>query len=194
MAGHCGRAGFRRHGQRQLPAVARIPQELLGDWLGLTQAQVSRIENGQPIRNLDTLAHWARVLQIPAELLWFKLPPGQNSAESAPQVPDTQPAAMVPGGSFQLVPVGNGPIQDPDGAAMRAFRSADLQVGGGHLYASVIKYLQSSVAPRLFGSDDGADHRVVFTAAAALTEMDRATRLERPDQQDRQDDLRHPQI
>jgi hypothetical protein len=34
------------------------PPELLGTWLGLTQAQVSRIENGPPVRNLDTLAHW----------------------------------------------------------------------------------------------------------------------------------------
>ena len=173
-AQHMGRVAraYRRHPSH----VARygrdgIPQELLGDWLGLTQAQVSRIENGQPIRNLDTLAHWARILRIPAELLWFKLPRGQNSTEPTSRMPDGLPATVEPGGSFQLVPVGNGPLRDPDAAAMRAFRSADLQVGGGHLYESVIKYLQSSVAPRLFGGDDGADNRVVFTAAAALTEM-----------------------
>jgi hypothetical protein len=67
--------------------------------------------------------------------------------------------------------VGDGALHDPDTAAMRAFRSADLQVGGGHLYASVIKYLQADVAPRLFGSDGAGDDRAVFTAAAALTEM-----------------------
>jgi len=173
-AQHMGRVAraYRRH-PFHVASYGRdgIPQELLGDWLGLTQAQVSRIENGQSIRNLDTLAHWARVLRIPAELLWFKLPPGQNSAAPVPQIPDGQAPAVVSGGSFQLVPLGNGPLRDPDAAAMRAFRSADLQVGGGHLYESVIKYLQSSVAPRLFGSDDGADNRAVFTAAAALTEM-----------------------
>ena len=54
---------------------------------------------------------------------------------------------------------------------MRTFRAADLQAGGGHLYASVIRYLQADMAPRLFGSDIGADNRAVFTAAAALTEM-----------------------
>jgi tetratricopeptide (TPR) repeat protein len=55
-------------------------------------------------------------------------------------------------------------------AAMQAFRTADLQVGGGHLYASVLSYLQTHIAPRLFGSDNaGTD--VVFTAATALTEM-----------------------
>jgi hypothetical protein len=54
---------------------------------------------------------------------------------------------------------------------MRAFRTADLQSGGGHLYASVVRYLQADVAPRLFGTDDGASNPALFTAAAALTEM-----------------------
>jgi transcriptional regulator with XRE-family HTH domain len=51
-----------------------IPQGLLGQWLGLSQPQVSRIETGPPIRNLDTLAYWARVLRMPTELLWFDMP------------------------------------------------------------------------------------------------------------------------
>ena len=51
-----------------------VSQGLLGQWLGLSQPQVSRIENGPPIRNLDTLAYWARTLHIPLELLWFRLP------------------------------------------------------------------------------------------------------------------------
>jgi transcriptional regulator with XRE-family HTH domain len=163
---------YRRH-PSHLARYGRdgIPQELLGDWLGLTQAQVSRIENGPPIRNLDTLAHWARILRIPPELLWFRLPPGCNTAGPAAQLPARQPPAPLPAGHFQLVAVGEGALHDPDAAAMRAFRSADLHVGGGHLYATVIRYLQAEVAPRLFGSHDGTDHRTVFTAAAALTEM-----------------------
>jgi len=51
-----------------------ISQTLLGQWMGLRQPHISRIENGPPIRNLDTLAHWARVLRIPPWLLWFDLP------------------------------------------------------------------------------------------------------------------------
>ncbi|MGH3974445.1 MAG: hypothetical protein ACRDS9_14115 [Pseudonocardiaceae bacterium] len=51
-----------------------ISQTLLGQWLGLRQPQISRIETGPPIRHLDTLLHWVRVLRIPAELLWFRLP------------------------------------------------------------------------------------------------------------------------
>jgi hypothetical protein len=51
-----------------------ISQTLLGQWLGLRQPQVSRIETGPPIRDLGTLAYWARVLRIPSRLLWFRLP------------------------------------------------------------------------------------------------------------------------
>src|SRR5918997_6379993 len=38
-----------------------ISQTLLGQWLGLRQPQVSRIETGPPISNLDTLVYWARI-------------------------------------------------------------------------------------------------------------------------------------
>lgn len=51
-----------------------ITQALVGQWLGISQAQVNRIERGPAPKNLDTLTHWARVLRIPADLLWFDLP------------------------------------------------------------------------------------------------------------------------
>lgn len=51
-----------------------ISQTLLGQWLGLRQPQISRIETGLPERDLDTLVYWARVLRIPAGLLWFDMP------------------------------------------------------------------------------------------------------------------------
>jgi tetratricopeptide (TPR) repeat protein len=50
-----------------------ISQTLLGQWVGLRQPHISRIENGPPIRHLDTLQRWARVLRIPTEFLWFEL-------------------------------------------------------------------------------------------------------------------------
>lgn len=56
-------------------------------------------------------------------------------------------------------------------AAVRSFRAADRHVGGGHLYAAVVGFLNANVAPRLFGVDRGGEGRLVFTAAAALTEM-----------------------
>ncbi|MGH3721957.1 MAG: hypothetical protein ACRDRI_24560 [Pseudonocardiaceae bacterium] len=51
-----------------------ISQTLLGHWLGLRQPQVSRIETGLPIRDLDTLVYWARVLRMPPGSLWFDMP------------------------------------------------------------------------------------------------------------------------
>jgi hypothetical protein len=167
--GHVARA-YRRHRDH----AARygkdgISQERLGGWLGLTQAQVSRIENGPPIRNLDTLAYWARTLRIPAHLLWFKLPP--EASGQGNQTPRTEQSALTVTMPFEVTAKAASCLHDPDAVAMRAFRAADLQAGGGHMYASVIRYLQADMAPRLFGSDDGADDRPLFSAAAALTEM-----------------------
>ncbi len=58
-----------------------ISQGLLGQWLGLKQPQISKIETGLPILNLDTLRYWARVLRMPPERLWFDLL-DQNSGGS----------------------------------------------------------------------------------------------------------------
>jgi hypothetical protein len=54
---------------------------------------------------------------------------------------------------------------------MLAFRAADRQVGGGHLYATVTRYLHTEVGPRIFGAVDGHESASPFGAAAALTEM-----------------------
>ena len=62
-----------------------IPQSAVARWLGMTQAQVSRIETGPPVRNLDALVFWARTLRIPEAHLWFDLP-GQRH-ENAPPSP-----------------------------------------------------------------------------------------------------------
>jgi hypothetical protein len=64
-----------------------ITQTVLGQWLGLRQPHVSRIETGPPIRHLDTLRHWVRVLRVPAELLWFRLPPEEHRAATT-EVPE----------------------------------------------------------------------------------------------------------
>jgi ATP/maltotriose-dependent transcriptional regulator MalT len=60
---------------------------------------------------------------------------------------------------------------DEDAAAMQAFRDADLQVGGGHLYATVVQYLTTRVAPRLVMASPDNGGRVIFTSAAAVSEM-----------------------
>lgn len=42
--------------------------------VGLTQAQLSRIETGPAMVHLDRLIQWALLLRIPETCLWFKLP------------------------------------------------------------------------------------------------------------------------
>lgn len=66
------------HGRRALP------QDTVAAWFGTTQAQLSRIESGAPIMHLDRLIHWARLLHIPEQYLWFKLPepPKQEGADA----------------------------------------------------------------------------------------------------------------
>ncbi|WP_233601120.1 MULTISPECIES: helix-turn-helix domain-containing protein [Micromonospora] len=51
-----------------------LPQTVVAAWLGITQAQLSRVESGPPLVHLDRLAHWATLLGIPTSRLWFALP------------------------------------------------------------------------------------------------------------------------
>jgi hypothetical protein len=46
----------------------------MSHWLAIGQAQLSRIEKGPPVQDLDRLLKWATTLGIPQELLWFDLP------------------------------------------------------------------------------------------------------------------------
>lgn len=80
---HMGRVVYayrhhRFHGQRPLA------QELVAGWLGITQAQLSRVESGPPMQDLDRLSRWARTLKVPVHLLWFRLP--EQSWDAAPQM------------------------------------------------------------------------------------------------------------
>ena len=64
-----------RHHRRHLQLFGKaLNQEHLGRWLGLTQAQVSKLENGKPEQNLETLRAFAETLRIPQHMLWFDFP------------------------------------------------------------------------------------------------------------------------
>ena len=170
---HMGRviAAYRLNPQHARP----IPQEIVGGWVGITQAQLSRIENGPPIKDLDRLTQWAILLGIPPDLLWFKLPGADPRPLNAVarRGSDSQPLAGLPApGSSRLLTTVEGTWRDgdADASAMRAFRAADKRVGGGHLYPAVVSYLHTEVGPRLFGGDSTGNEGH-FAAAAALTEM-----------------------
>ncbi|MGH8904103.1 MAG: hypothetical protein ACRDYA_21085, partial [Egibacteraceae bacterium] len=74
---------YRHHSFHRRP----LPQELVGGWVGLTQAQMSRIEHGPPVTDLKKLISWAQTLRIPARCLWFDLP-GQRRDAPADQPRD----------------------------------------------------------------------------------------------------------
>ncbi len=82
---HMGRVifAYRMHPHHSKP----LTQEMVCNWLALTQAQLSRIENGKPPDELSKLIQYAQIFGMPAELLWFKLP-GERKELSA------QPAAV----------------------------------------------------------------------------------------------------
>ena len=106
-ARHMGRISrvYRMHpGHHGVYGPAGISQTLLGQWLGLRQPQISRFETERPIQHLDTLQHWARVLRIPVELLWFRMPG------------DERPLALAePAHSDHGTPRGNGAVPLPAG-------------------------------------------------------------------------------
>jgi transcriptional regulator with XRE-family HTH domain len=81
------------HGRRPLP------QDVVASWIGVTQGQLSRIENGPIIVHLDRLMHWARVFTIPSSCLWFTLP--EDDQAVAPAV-ELVPAAARLSGSLAL--------------------------------------------------------------------------------------------
>jgi hypothetical protein len=73
---HIGKVlkAYRSHPRHLRVFGKALNQELLGRWLDLTQAQVSKLENGKPEQNLETLRNYAQILHLPQHLLWFDFP------------------------------------------------------------------------------------------------------------------------
>jgi hypothetical protein len=80
---HIGKVfkAYRNHPRHLQLFGKALNQELLGRWLGLTQAQVSKLENGKPEQNLEALRNYARILHLPQHMLWFDFP-GQSRLRS----------------------------------------------------------------------------------------------------------------
>jgi hypothetical protein len=167
---HFGRVlrAYRCHPHHGLRPLA---QDIMARWFGLTQSQLSRIENGPPTVHLDRLIAWAQLVGIPEHLLWFRLPVGDPRTSLRPPL---RPRTAVAGAAAhvalphlprELVQTGTNDL-----AALQSLRTADSQIGGGYLYAAVTGYLQHTIGPRLFGTAD-ADESGVFVAAGGLTEM-----------------------
>ena len=94
-------------------------------------------------------------------------PTVRSAARRPPRGPRAAPAPRI--ACPQVAP--HAPTGATVEAALQAFRVADRQLGGGHLYATVVRYLQVEVGPRLFGSVRDESGPAVFRAAAALTDL-----------------------
>ncbi|MEU8050941.1 DNA-binding protein [Micromonospora haikouensis] len=148
-------------------------------WLGLSQAQLSRIENGPAVVHLDRLAHWAQLLQIPAPLLWFALPADHEGGKAINFAGVSKPSLRSTRNNREINPNADSvstTAHQQQGARdehlhfVRSLRLADRRVGGGHLYATVTAYLAGRVAePVPVGASTPG--KAELAAAASLNEM-----------------------
>src|SRR5207244_8574792 len=102
-----------------------IAREVVAGWLRVTQPQPSRLENGPSPKDLERLTAWARLLDVPEHLLWFRLPE-TGSTRSVHRVD---------------VSLGRAQADNDDLAALQSLRTAARRVGGGFLLVTVTSYL-----------------------------------------------------
>lgn len=152
-AWHIGQAirAYRLHEFHPAP----IAQATAANWLGVTQAQLSRIENGPPVTDLAKLIPWALALGIPEELLWFKLPK---------QKPDPATRPTTGGATVSPVPA----KKDMEDDMRRRTVLQGLVAGTGTVLSSAmfgslaqIEQIRRELERLLDGSDIGsstADH------------------------------------
>lgn len=79
-----------------------LKQSVVAGWFGLTQTQLSRIENGRAPEEISKLVRWAKLLGIPAELRWFKVPGEDAPAETSGPV---LTVPVIVGGKVVPLPV-----------------------------------------------------------------------------------------
>ncbi|MEU4243120.1 orotidine 5'-phosphate decarboxylase / HUMPS family protein [Actinoplanes sp. NPDC026619] len=95
------RMGLVIRAYRQHPLRGRsLPQPRVAEALGISQPQVSRIENHGHIQHVDTLVFYARALRIPERFLWFNYPDVPAYADLKAEEP---PRTQHPFGTFGAV-------------------------------------------------------------------------------------------
>lgn len=157
--------------------VPSATQMEMANWLGLSQAQVSRIESGRtPANDLTKLARWAAVLGAVPGSLWFDFSAAGSSGAAAPNHATLASAADSIGDPVSLVMpvparassrrVGNDEV-DAVNVATQTFRRLDNRFGGGHGRSMVSAYLQTEIMPALDDARFERGTRPRFERAAA---------------------------
>lgn len=184
---------FAAYRQEHKPHVS---QAALGLWLGLTQAQVSRLEAPDARRpsDLEKLERWATALHVPRSLLWFSVShTPEESAEPtvAVSLDDVQRRQFFKTASVGITAIGASLLGSPPAAATgsakprstdaeivrhmtETFRQLDNRFGGGHSRGTttITSYLTSSVTPMLNDtSRTTAARNELFAAAAELHQV-----------------------
>jgi transcriptional regulator with XRE-family HTH domain len=108
-----------------------------------------------------------RALDAQGELL--PLVPRPDTPQPSQRKIDHQAALPTTAVRLPLPPAGED--VPSDATAISSFRAADRQLGGGHLYGSVLHYLHHNVGPRIFGSKEDREPDQTLLAAASLTEL-----------------------
>ncbi|WP_246180884.1 helix-turn-helix domain-containing protein [Nocardia ninae] len=176
---HMGRVifAYRTHPFHSRP----LPQELVANWLGLTQAQLSRIEKGPAPEQLSKLIRWAETLAIPPELLWFKLPAGSGATLDIVKRQEFMRAALGVMAAATKQPlldllgkIEPTPIPSMVGlteieqvrTAAREFSSWDHTYGGGLVREAVAAQLRYAV--NLLGASCADKHRMDLHSAVGF--------------------------
>ncbi|MDR7171765.1 transcriptional regulator with XRE-family HTH domain [Nocardia kruczakiae] len=140
-----------------------LTQAELARYLGITQGQLSRIENGRNrIRDLDTLSRYAQRLHIPAALLWFDLdlqtPPRPPSAD--------RELVRIPGG--KVIPAATDPIEpgltDSLLAQLEQYAATDMAVGP-HPLVPLVEQQMAFVDQLLSRSSNRNLDRLLYVSA-----------------------------
>ena len=182
---HIGKVlkAYRNHPHHLRLFGKALNQELLGRWLGLTQAQVSKLENGKAEQNLDTLRTYAKILHLPQHMLWFDLPGHTRLArvqrlsfpDLQPRSPSDLPVPPVP--EFTAVTPGATTV-DSDPAALvsrlteaRAhFEQMYRNAGGAVTRARIDPFLAKQMLP-VFASATGGDGVAARRAIGGLVAL-----------------------
>lgn len=162
---HMGRV-LRAYRLHQHHGRRRLTQSTVASWAGMSQGQLSTIENGPPVNQLDRLVWWALLLGIPEEHLWFKLPEDTSSPNgSAASRQSSKPVEIVgPPGSRLAVRT------DTTGADRPVVVGPDL---GGIEAIELLRQVEASdVGPQTLAAvDDGVDSLCRSFTYAAPAEL-----------------------
>jgi transcriptional regulator with XRE-family HTH domain len=144
-----------------------LPQAVVSSWLGVTQSQLSRLESGRNrVRELDKLVHYARVLNIPADLLWFEMPSEKAGRPQEPRAVGSIPSDLrLPA---HLVSAGPS-VADSLLLTLQQYAATDNLAGSRSLIPVVPHQVQ--FIEELIGKSRGQGHTQLLYVAARFAEF-----------------------